>query len=235
MAVSEQTYSFLIIILLTQACSLHGRSLRGARQTSLGVGGFGSADHDTTERNNSAESSCSPSQEQLEFYNQLHSANAVTSLNGNTLYYALRAMETHQNRTLSATTAEEDNAVIANISDQSRFTPAGMETANKAVCAKLLQELDAEANVISKTAVCPWDYICDYKADRFPNYLFKARCKTSKCSGNCSGEDNRHNMCQSHGIHVTVLQMSGNCGEWVWGQELQPIACTCTNDVLMNA
>ena len=51
--------------------------------------------------------------------------------------------------------------------------------ANKVVCAQILHELDAEASVISNTAVCPWDYICDYKADRFLNYLFKARCKTS--------------------------------------------------------
>ena len=54
------------------------------------------------------------------------------------------------------------------------------------------------------------------------------------CSGNCSSEDNRHSMCQSHDIDMTVLQMR-KCGEWVWGQELLPIACTCTDDVLMKA
>ena len=58
--------------------------------------------------------------------------------------------------------------------------------------------------------------------------------RTSMCSGNCSPEDNRNSMCQSHDIDVTVLQMR-KCGEWVWGQELLPIACTCTDDVLMKA
>ena len=143
-------------------------------------------------------------------------------------------MEAHNNRTVSTTTAAEDNAVIASISDQSRFTPAGMETANKVVCAQILQELDAAASVISNTAVCPWNYACDYRADRYPHYLLKATCRTSICSGNCSPEDIRHNTCQSHGVHVTVLQMR-NCREWAWGQELLPIACTCTNDAMMNA
>ena len=142
-------------------------------------------------------------------------------------------MEAHNNRSMSTANTAEDNAV-ASINDHTRLTPAGMETANKIVCAQILHELDAEASAISNTAVCPWDYICDYKADRYPNYLFKARCKTSMCSGNCSPEDRRHNMCQSHGIYVTVLQMR-NCGEWVWSQELLLIACTCTNDVMINA
>ena len=235
MVISGQTLCFLTIAMSMQAYLLQAKSLGGASQSTFNVSGN---NHHLAERTASADSSCSPSQEQLDFYNQLtqlNSTNAVTSLNGNTMHYAFRAMKAHQNRTLSVATAEEDNAVIASINDPSRFTLAGMKRANKAVCAIILQELDAEAGVISTTALCPWDYVCDYKADRFPNYLFKARCKSSRCSGNCSGEDNRHNMCQSHGIHVTVLQMSGNCGEWVWGQELQPIACTCTNDVLMNA
>ena len=102
-------------------------------------------------------------------------------------------MEIVNNKTGSMTTADDD-AVIANITDQSRFTPAGMETVNKIICAQILQELDTEANVISNTALCPWDYICDYRAGRFPNYLLKARCKTSMCSGNCSPENDRHNM-----------------------------------------
>ena len=56
----------------------------------------------------------------------------------------------------------------------------------------------------------------------------------ARCSGNCNQENNSNNWCLSHGIHVTVLQMIGNCGEWVWGQQLLPIACTCTRDVIMN-
>ena len=228
-----------------QAFLLHAKSLGAAESLAVvsnnvatvanGVYNDQTSDAAFKETAVGVDSSCSPKQYQIDHYNQLHSTKAVTGQNGNTLYYALRAMETHQNRILSATTAAEDNAVIASISDQSRLTPAGMETANKAICAKILQELDAEASVISNTALCPWDYICDYKAYRFPNYLFKARCKSSKCSGNCSGqENNRHNMCRSHGIHVTVLQMTRSCEEWVWGQELVPIACTCTDDIMMK-
>ena len=172
----------------------------------------------------------SPKLHQLKYYNRLYRLRnkAAKGFNGSTLYYAIKAART-------PLPAAEDIPVIANITDQSRFTPAGMDTANKIICAKILQEMDTEARLFSNTALCGWDYICDYKADRFPNYLFKARCKTLKCNGNCSRLYNKHNMCQSHGIHVTVLQMRGNCGEWVWGQELLPLACTCTNDVMMKA
>ena len=230
MIMSGKTVAFCIVVLL-QASLLQSKSLRKPRQ---GLGSFGGDGQQTSEQSAGPGSSCSPNQDQLDFYSQLRSIATVNSLSGNTLYYTLRAMEFHNNRTVSATTVAEDNAVIANITDESRFTPAGMETTNKVVCAQILQELDAAASVISNTAVCPWDYTCDYKADRYPHYLFKARCKTSVCSGNCSPEDKRHNMCQSHGIHVTILQMR-NCGEWVWGEELLPIACTCTNNVIMNA
>ena len=156
----------------------------------------------------------------------MYNANAVNSFSGNAFYYILKVMEVHNNRTGSAkTVTAEDDAVIT------RFTPADMEIANKAVCAQILLELDVEAGIISNTAACAQHYICEFEANRFPNYLFKVRCKTSRCSGNCSPENARHNMCQSHGIHVTVLQMRGDCEEWVWGEELLPIACICINDI----
>ena len=236
MIMSGTIISYILAALL-QACLLDARSLRGPRQSTPSEGSFNENDIDyeiMEPTTNTSDSLCLPSEDQLQVYSQLHSTTAINGLGGNTLYYAIRAMEAHYNRTVSTTTAAEDNAAIASISDQSRFTPAGMETTNKVVCAQILQELDAAASVISNTAVCPWDYICDYRADRFPHYLFKARCKNSICSGNCSPKDNRHNMCQSHGFHVTILQMR-NCGEWVWGQELLPIACTCTNDVMMSS
>ena len=118
----------------------------------------------------------------------------------------------------------QDNDTIANMDNLDRFTPAGMDLANKVVCARMLKEMDAVADLISKTALCGWDYF-DYKADRFLNYLFKARCTSANCKSNC-GPHIKHNMCQSHGIHVTVLEMRGSCKEWVWGQELLPLACT---------
>ena len=226
----EKTVAFLVVVLL-QASLLQSKSLKKPKRS---LGGFDGDGQQISEQSASAELSCSPNQDQLDFYSQLHNIAAVNGSSRNTLYYTLRAIETHNNRTVSLSAAVEDDAFVANITDETRFTPAGMETTNKVVCAQILQELEATASVISNTAVCPWDYICDYKAGRYPHYLFKARCKTSVCSGNCSPEDKRHNTCQSHGIHVTVLQMR-NCGEWVWGEELLPIACTCTNDVMMNA
>ena len=219
MIISGKLVTFLVALL--QASLLQSKILRNPRLST-----FGSDDQQIKKQSASAGPSCSPNQDQLDLYSQLHSTTEINGLSGNTLHYTLRAMEAHNNRTMSVTTAVDDS-IIANISDQSRFTPAGMEPNNKVVCAQILQELDAAASVISNTAVCPWVYICDYKADRYPHYLFKARCETSVCSGNCSPEDKRHNECQLHGIHVTVLQMR-NCGEWVLGEEVLPIACTCT-------
>ena len=223
-------FSLMLLTVLLQACLLHAKSLRVERQITVSNGG---SNDTTTHKGDTVgvNSSCSPGQDQLEYYSKLYGANTATGITVNTFYYATRAMEAHNNRTVSTTTAAEDNAVIANINDQSRFTPAGMETANKVICAKILQQLDSVKNAIANTALCPWDYICDYKADRYPHYLFQARCKTSMCSGNCSPEDNRHNKCKSHGIYVNTLQMTENCKKWVWSQEFLKIACTCTHEL----
>ena len=211
----------LILIMSLQEFLLHGKILRAAKHSPIGS-------------NSSESSSCSPNQYQVDYYEQLYnSVNVANSFNGNIMYYALKGIRVNNNRNGSTVTAE-NNTTIANITDHGRFTPAGMELASKVVCAQILQEMDGETSIISETALCPWDYICDYKADRYPHYLFKARCKTSLCL-NCNQEQKRHNMCQSHGIHVSVLQMRNSCEEWVWGQELVPIACTCTNDFIMRA
>ena len=211
----------LLLIVLLEVCLLYAKSLPTAvvppTDSTTGI-----TNH----------SSCLPDQYKLDYYKELHRVNVSKGFNGNIMYYAFKTMEISKDCTESTITVD-DNATISSISDPSRFTPAGMKTANKVICAKILQEMDRETKLISTTALCPWGYICDYKADRFPNYLFKARCKTSKCSGNCSQKNNRHNMCQSHGVHVTILQMR-NCEEWVWGQELLPLACTCTNDIMMK-
>ena len=223
-----QKILLVVVIASMHAFLLDARRLRVARQSIVSnlKGSMNRATTDST-------ASCSPHQHQVKYYNGLYSNNAASNFNGNILYYALKAVETENNMTGPVVTAK-DNATVASITDQSRFTPAGMDTTNRVVCAKILKEMDEVANTISSTALCGWDYVCDYRADRFPNYLFKARCKTARCNGNC-GPHNKHNMCQSHGIHVTVLEMRGNCEEWVWGQELLPIACTCTNDVMMKA
>ena len=221
-AMPNQKLLLIIVIASLQVCSLYARSLRISRQpVVVSRPGQDPANEVTTPSSGTLKTSqCSPDQSQMDYYNRLD----INGNNGNNLYYALKAVETHKNRTGAAIT-EDENDVIESI-EQSRFSPAGMDRANKVVCAKLLQEMDAETSLFSSTALCAWDYICDYKADRFPNYLFKARCKTERCNGDCNKD--KHNMCQSHGIHVTVLEMRGNCGEWVWGQELLPIACTCT-------
>ena len=220
-----------------QACLLHAKSLRVASQVNDRP-----VITDSTRRSTGDVSSCSPEQYLVEYFNELYNTNAANSFSGNAMYHALRAMEADKNRSESAMTnragdtgeAAEDDAIIANITDQTRFTPAGLSTANKVICARILQEMDAAASEIIKTALCGWDYICDYKPDRFPNYLFKASCKTRRCKSNCSQENN-HNRCQSHGITVNVLTMKGNCEEWVWGQELLPVACTCTPDAMITS
>ena len=230
---SMKTVLLIIVVVSVQACLLHAKSLRDARQSVEAISSGGNDQQRINEGNvRSVDSSCSPDQDQLERYGQLLNTAAINDLSGNTLYYSLRATEAHNNRSVSVTTAEEDNAVISSISDQTRFAPSGMQTANKVICAKILQEMDEVASVISNTAACPWIYNCDYKADRFPNYLFKARCRTSRCSGDCSQENNIYSGCQSHGIYVTVLQMSGNCGEWLPSQFHLSVACTCGNDDL---
>ena len=231
MVMSVQKLSAIIVIVLMQVCLLNAKGLRIARQSSStiinGNPGVGVNDQRVV--------SCSPDQSEMEYYNALYSTNAANSFSGNAMHHALRAMEADKNRANSTTTTAADNAIIANITDQSRFTPAGMDAANKVVCARILQQMDVAASVIIQTALCGWDYVCDYKPDRFPKYLFKARCKTPRCKSNCSQENNHHNRCQSHAITVTVLQMIGNCEEWVWGQELLPIACTCTPDAMIKS
>lgn len=238
MVVSGQRFSTFIAIVLMQAYLLHAKSLRVARKVD---------DHpvitDSTKRSMVGEvdvSSCSPDQYLVEYFNELYNTNAANSFTGNAMYHALRAMEADKNRSESAMTkagdsvAAEDDAIIANITDQTRFIPAGLDTASKATCARILQEMDAAASEITKTALCGWDYVCDYKPDRFPNYLFKARCKTARCKSSCSQENNPHNRCQSHGITVNILTVKGDCEEWVWGQELLPLACTCTPDAMIS-
>ena len=161
---------------------------------------------------------------QLKFY-------ATDRFNNSIMSYALKAMEIDRKMTEREFTAEDNarnNAIIANITDHSRFTPAGMDLNNKVVCAKILQDLDVDLGLHSSTALCDWDYICDYRADRFPNYLFKARCKTSRCH---HGVNSRYAMCQSSGIHVAVLQRR-ECREWIWAEELLPISCHCTCGVI---
>ena len=234
---SRHNFLVPIVIVLLQACLLRAKSLRTAKQSII-VRNFRSSNNQSdlgsTETASAVNSSCSPFQDQLDYYNQMYGANVANSFDGNTLHFALKAVEIHNNMTESMVTVEA-NAVIETITDQSRFIPAGMESTNRVVCAKILQEMDAVASSISSTALCGWDYICDYKPGRYPNYLFKARCKTARCSSNCSQESNSHSMCQSHGIRVTVLEIRGNCEAWVWGQELLPLACTCINSLMMKA
>ena len=95
-------------------------------------------------------SSCAPHQHQIKYYSGLYSSSAANNFNGNIMYYTLRAVETHNNRTKSTVTAE-DIVTIANITGHGRFALAGMKLANKVICAKLLQEIGAAASLVSKT------------------------------------------------------------------------------------
>ena len=181
------------------------------------------------------DSPCSPDQylrAMDQYYNELYTANVANSFNGNMMYYALRAMQAHENRTEPAPITEEDYALIENIRAQGRFIPAGMETANKVICARILQELDKVVRAVSTTALCPWNYACNYKPDRFPKYLFSAQCLKSLCGdANCSQRNRRHSECKSQSIYVVVLKMKGSCGSWTWGEESVTLACTCSERV----
>ena len=240
MAIAKQNCLLLILILSMQSWNLEARQLRVAVLPAV-VSNFHSNDplathtEPTTTTDDNGEPtntippitplSCAPKDHQLKSYNSLYNTN-----NMNILYYVLKAVDTDKNRTDPTITAA-DNATITNIND-TRFTPAGMALTNKVVCAKLLQELDTESTLFSKTALCAWEYVCDYRADRYPHYLFKARCQSAECNLRCG--QHKHNMCQSHGIHVTVLQKR-ECSSWVWAQELLPLACTCTSESAMQA
>lgn len=216
---SGQEKLLLILVVSLQACLLLAKSIRVSEQP--------------TRENVSTDSPCSPDQHQQameQYYNELNTANVANSFNGNMLYYALRAMQAHENGTDPAMITEEDQALIENTRDHSRFRPAGMETANKVICARILQEMEKLVDAVSSTALCPWDYACDYKPDRFPHYLFSAQCLHSECSdANCIGQNSRRRQCIAHSIVVDVLKMEGNCGSWTWGEERITLACTCGN------
>ena len=243
---SKQSTLLVIVLVSMHACLLHvdARRLRVAFLKSTLVRNYNGNDPlghsspttaSTVNPGNTVPPNppkCAPESHQLKYYSGLYGSNSANVFNGNILYYALKAVEADKNRT-SLSISAEDNAIIASI-NQSRFTPGNMDTANKVVCAKILQEMDQESNLFSKTALCGWDYICDYKEDRFPHYLFKAVCKSEKCNGNCKKDNNKHNICQSHGIYLSVLEKR-ECSNWVWTQKILPLACTCTSDVVMKA
>ena len=226
MVIPDRKVSLIALILLMQAFLLRAKSLRaveGSQFAGEQIEHFVQAEKRTTG------SSCSPSSTQLEVYFQLYGASgtdSVSNFNGNTLNYSLKA---EQIRRESNTMTTEDSDLITKYDNLTRFTPAGMDLANKVVCARFLQELDEVANSISNTALCGWHYHCDYKANRLPNYLFKARCNSHNCKGNCSQGNGHHTGCLSHSVNIAVLEMEGNCGEWKWCTEPFPIACTCAN------
>ena len=63
-------------------------------------------------------------------------------------------METENNMTKAGTVpTAQDNETIASMDNLNRFTTAGMDLANKVVCARMLKELDAVVDLISKTAL----------------------------------------------------------------------------------
>ena len=172
--------------------------------------------------------SCQPNHQQLKYYSGLYNAHGVTTnFSGNILYYALKAMDMH-NTSNSSSEEQPDPAI-----DHRRYSP-DMPKKSQVICSKMLVEMDSESRLFSKTSLCEWEYICEYKADRFPHYLFHARCTTEKCKGNCNGEHSHSYFCQAHGIYVAVMEKRSDCDDWVWGQDMLKVACTCTNKLLMR-
>ena len=243
----------LAVFLCLQICSLEGRLLRVARQAAV-VSDLdenelpgtvtNSPDITTTQSTQPGHlgntvppepPSCQPSHHQMKYYNGLYDKRSVSSsFNGNLLYYALKAMDVHSNASNSSSAESPTQELPDPKIDPSRYLPSTMPTKNKLVCSKILSEMDQESELFSKTSLCEWEYTCDYKTDRFPHYLFQARCTTDKCKGSCNGVHSHANVCQTHGIHVAVLEKRANCDDWVWGQEMLRVACTCTNKLLMT-
>ena len=229
---------YFIIFLCLQGGLLEAKLLGVTRQAAdnpddNGVSNTTTNTPDTpTTRNNTVPPeppSCQPNHHQFEYYSELYNARSVTTnFNGNNLYYALKAMDIH-NASNSSTSEEQPDQAI----DHSRYSP-DIPTKSQVICSKMLAEMDSESRLFSKTALCEWEYICDYKTNRFPHYLFHARCTTDECKGNCNGEHSHSNFCQAHGIHVAVLEKRSDCDDWVWGQEMLKLACTCTNKLLMQ-
>jgi len=117
--------------------------------------------------------------------------------------------------------------------DHSRYS-SDMPTKSKVIYSKMLAEIGSESRLFLKTAVCEWEYICDYRANRFPHHLFHARCTTYKFKGNCSGQHSGSNFCQAHRIQAPILEKRSDCDDWVWGQEILKLACTCNYKLLMQ-
>ena len=226
----KQNISLLLIVIVATRIYLpHAKSLRIAEKSLSNV-----YPHEDARWNRT--SSClSPDGDQLDFFNRLYNnSDSIGLFSGNIMYYSLKALEAERESKEFTAASAEENQLIANITDQSRLIPANMDLANKVVCARILQELDAEAESILMTPLCGWDYVCHYKADRFPNYLFKARCLSSRCNINCGQGQHTRNLCQTYGIRVTVLEMKGNCEEWHWNREFLPTACICTKIETIN-
>ena len=128
----QYTLLFLMIILM-QPCLVDAKVFIVRK---CAVSNLNSNIHTAT---TDSASPCEPHQHQIKHYNGLYSS-VANNFNGNIKYYALRTVEAHNNRTEPTVTAE-DNAIIANITDHSRFVPAGMELANKVVVQNFYKRL----------------------------------------------------------------------------------------------
>ena len=90
---------------------------------------------------------------------------------------------------------------------------------------------------------CPWEYTCEYKQNRFPQYLIQANCLKSFCEG-CSSDDstNEPGKCSPVEIPLSVYECTNDVnvvgslpvihtkGEWI--KERVRVACQCNHNVV---
>ena len=109
-------------------------------------------------------------------------------------------------------------------------------------CKEMTRKLNSVAP--STNSSCPWEYTCEFKANRFPQYIIQANCLKTHCAG-CSEDGSREpGVCEAVEIPLTVYECSNEDqygsqlgsigintgGEWI--KEHVRVACQCEHNVI---
>lgn len=79
-------------------------------------------------------------------------------------------------------------------------------------CNEMVRKLNNSAPSVNST--CPWRYHCEFKVNRFPQYIIRADCLNSYCEGaSCAGAGNEYaaleqRKCRPVGISLDVYECS---------------------------
>lgn len=94
---------------------------------------------------------------------------------------------------------QPDSPIVAPVPTPPHCIPSSMTdfeaqltifTHHKSVdsCNEMVRKLNNAAPSINSS--CPWDYSCDFKVNRFPQYIIQANCLKSHCNGgSCENEN----------------------------------------------